>query len=65
MVEGVDEAEEEEQEERKVIGLWTLFKKLHWLASAVFLCFCITMVFPVFTAVSDSTPLWCLCANYH
>ncbi|KAI9723305.1 MAG: hypothetical protein M1812_001188 [Candelaria pacifica] len=50
LVESVDEAEEEEQEERKVVGMWTLFKKLHWLASAVFLCFCITMVFPVFTA---------------
>jgi solute carrier family 29 (equilibrative nucleoside transporter), member 1/2/3 len=46
---GVDEAEEEEPIERKTVGLWTLFKKLRWLAAAVFLCFCVTMVFPVFT----------------
>lgn len=31
------------------IPLWTLFKKLVFLALAVFLCFGITMVFPVFT----------------
>ncbi|KAK3177131.1 hypothetical protein OEA41_008459 [Lepraria neglecta] len=34
---------------RKVVGMWTLFKKLHYLAAAVFLTFAITMVFPVFT----------------
>lgn len=35
---------------RKVaVGLWTLFKKLRYLASAVFLTFTITMFFPVFT----------------
>ena len=34
---------------RKVVGMWTLFKKLHYLATAVFLTFAITMVFPVFT----------------
>ena len=48
-----DPAEDEEQEqphpERKVIPLLTLFKKLKWLALGVFLCFAITMVFPVFT----------------
>lgn len=32
-----------------VVGLWTLFKKLRYLASAVFLTFAITMFFPVFT----------------
>ncbi|KAI9795638.1 MAG: hypothetical protein M1835_005423 [Candelina submexicana] len=47
---GMDEAEEQEQQERKMVSMWTLFKKLHWLACALFLCFCITMVFPVFTA---------------
>lgn len=49
VVEGADGAEEDEQTERKSVGLWTLFKKLYWLAIAVFLCFGITMVFPVFT----------------
>jgi equilibrative nucleoside transporter 1/2/3 len=34
---------------RKVVGMWTLFKKLRYLASAVFLTFAITMFFPVFT----------------
>ena len=34
---------------RKVVGMWSLFKKLHYLATAVFLTFAITMVFPVFT----------------
>ncbi|KAI9792184.1 MAG: hypothetical protein M1816_002724 [Peltula sp. TS41687] len=33
------------------IGLLTLFHKLHWLALAVFTCFAMTMVFPVFTQV--------------
>ncbi len=35
--------------ERKTVGLWTLFKKLKWLAIAVFMCFAVTMFFPVFT----------------
>ncbi|KAL2047369.1 hypothetical protein N7G274_001390 [Stereocaulon virgatum] len=34
---------------RKVVGMWTLFKKLRYLATAVFLTFAITMFFPVFT----------------
>ena len=34
---------------RKVVGLWTLYRKLHWLANAMFLTFCVTMFFPVFT----------------
>lgn len=40
---------EAEPPARKVVGLWTLFKKLHYLSSAVFLTFAITMFFPVFT----------------
>ena len=41
-----------------VVGLWTLFKKLRYLASAVFLTFAITMFYPVFTQqiVSVRTP---------
>ena len=46
---GVESVEEEERVERKVVGIWTLFKKLRYLAMAVFLCFAITMFFPVFT----------------
>lgn len=41
--------EESEETDRKSVGLWHLFKKLHWLASGVFVCFAVTMVFPVFT----------------
>ncbi|MCJ1232925.1 hypothetical protein MMC14_000879 [Varicellaria rhodocarpa] len=49
-----DQAEDEEEQEQphpehKVIPLLTLFKKLKWLALGIFLCFAITMVFPVFT----------------
>ena len=44
-----DSEESEPLASRKVVGMWTLFKKLHYLASAVFLTFAITMVFPVFT----------------
>ena len=38
-----------DSEDRKEVPLNVLFKKLFWLASAVFLTFAITMVFPVFT----------------
>ncbi|KAH2272658.1 hypothetical protein KXW63_008868 [Aspergillus fumigatus] len=34
----------------KTVSLWVLFKKLRYLASALFLCFAITMVYAVFTA---------------
>lgn len=40
---------EAEQASRKVVSLPTLFWKLHWLASAVAICFVATMFFPVFT----------------
>ena len=39
------------QPSRKNIPLLTLLRKLRWLAAALFLCFAITMVFPVFTQV--------------
>ena len=48
-VEGIDGAEDEEETERKVVGLWTLFLKLKWLALGIALCFTVTMTFPVFT----------------
>ncbi|KAL9071958.1 MAG: hypothetical protein Q9161_003890 [Pseudevernia consocians] len=42
-------SEAPEHASRKVVGLWTLFKKLRYLSSAVFLTFAFTMFFPVFT----------------
>lgn len=39
---------------QKSYSLWVLFQKLKWLALAVYLCFTITMVFPVFTAEIES-----------
>ncbi|KAI4103629.1 MAG: hypothetical protein LQ339_004158 [Xanthoria mediterranea] len=47
--EGLDDAQEVEHAERKVVGLWTLFKKLRYISMAVFLCFAVTMFFPIFT----------------
>ncbi len=38
-----------ENSKRHVVSMWTLYKKLHWLAGSVFICFAITMFFPVFT----------------
>jgi len=58
MMESVTSIEEAERAQRKVVSLWTLYKKLHWLAAAVFMCFAVTMFFPVFTAqiVSNMPP---------
>ncbi|KAI4212139.1 MAG: hypothetical protein LQ351_005169 [Letrouitia transgressa] len=42
---GIEDAEEEET----VVGLWILFRKLRFMALAIFLSFAITMVFPIFT----------------
>lgn len=41
--------EEAQRGKRKIVSMWTLYKKLHWLAAAVFICFAVTMFFPVFT----------------
>ncbi|KAI0180419.1 nucleoside transporter-domain-containing protein [Hypoxylon sp. FL1284] len=41
--------ESAERQARKVTSMLTLFKKLHWLASAIFMCFAVAMFFPVFT----------------
>lgn len=41
--------EEAERAARKVVSITTLFRKLHWLAAAVFMCFAIAMFFPVLT----------------
>ena len=49
IVEGAEQPEEEDTPSRKVVGMWTLFLKLRYLASGVFLTFAITMFYPVFT----------------
>lgn len=41
--------EDAERAARKVVSLKTLFFKLHWVALSVFICFVITMFFPVLT----------------
>jgi len=54
-----NDSEDEEQPKHKTVSQITLFKKLHWHAIAIFLCFVITMFFPVFTqkivSVRDQT----------
>jgi len=49
MMTSITSIEEAEQAKRKVVSMWTLYKKLHFLAASVFLCFTVTMFFPVFT----------------
>ncbi|TVY62335.1 Nucleoside transporter FUN26 [Lachnellula suecica] len=49
MMSSVTSIEEAEQAKRTSVGMRTLYKKLHWLAAGVFLCFAVTMFFPVFT----------------
>lgn len=46
---GLEDAQEDDHIERKVIGIWTLFKKLRYMSLAVFICFAVTMFFPIFT----------------
>jgi equilibrative nucleoside transporter 1/2/3 len=50
MMESTISVQEAEQANRKVVSLWTLYEKLHWLAASVYLCFAVTMFFPVYTA---------------
>jgi len=49
-----EDVEEIEDAERKSVPLLTLLRKLFWLASAVFMTFAVTMVFPVFTQEIES-----------
>ncbi|KAI0024857.1 nucleoside transporter-domain-containing protein [Xylariomycetidae sp. FL0641] len=49
MASSMTSIEQAERAARKVVGMATLFRKLHWLAGGVFMCFAITMFFPVFT----------------
>ncbi|KAI0391331.1 nucleoside transporter [Xylariaceae sp. FL0594] len=41
--------EEAERATRKVVSMKTLFRKLPWICSGIFLCFAVTMFFPVIT----------------
>ena len=50
LAESMTSIEEAERAARKVTSLWTLFRKLRWLALGVALTFAVTMFFPVFTA---------------
>ncbi|KAG8165810.1 hypothetical protein KVR01_004362 [Diaporthe batatas] len=47
--------QEAEQAARRVVGMRALLRKLHWLAGAVFMCFAVSMFFPVLTAKIPST----------
>ena len=49
MAASMTSVEEAERAARKVVSMATLFRKLHWLAGGVFMCFVVTMFFPVFT----------------
>jgi equilibrative nucleoside transporter 1/2/3 len=49
-----DDDETVEEPHSKTISLWTLFTKLRFLAFAVFVCFLVSMVFPVYTAEIQS-----------
>jgi equilibrative nucleoside transporter 1/2/3 len=49
MMESITSIQEAEQAKRKSVSMWALYKKLHWLAAGVFVCFAVTMFFPVFT----------------
>ena len=57
-LDSVEIAEDEAHLERKVVGMWSLFLKLRYLALAVFCTFAVTMLFPVFTQeiLSTHTP---------
>ncbi|KAL4887137.1 nucleoside transporter-domain-containing protein [Aspergillus karnatakaensis] len=50
-----DESESStEQLPNKTVGLWTLFSKLRLPAISIYLCFAITMIFPVYTSKIES-----------
>lgn len=49
LAESITSIEEAERAARKVVSIWTLLRKLRWLAGSAFMCFVVTMFFPVFT----------------
>ncbi|KAK3692514.1 nucleoside transporter-domain-containing protein [Podospora appendiculata] len=50
LAESVTSIEEAERAARRYVSMPTLFRKLHWIAAAVFMSFLVTMFFPVFTS---------------
>ncbi|EFR03265.1 nucleoside transporter [Nannizzia gypsea CBS 118893] len=49
-----DMSDPETPSTKKSVSLLTLFRKTLWLSPALFLCFCITMAFPVFASQIQS-----------
>lgn len=49
MMDSITSIEEAERANRKVVSMWQLYKKLYFSAATVFVCFAVTMFFPVFT----------------
>lgn len=49
MMSSVESVEEPNGAKRKPVSMLTLYKKLYFMAGAVFICFAVTMFFPVFT----------------
>lgn len=49
MATSINSIEEAERAGRKTVSMITLLRQLHWLAGAAFVCFVVTMFFPVFT----------------
>ena len=49
MINSLTSIEEAERANRKVVSMLQLYKKLYFSAAGVFICFAITMFFPVFT----------------
>ncbi|EGE05687.1 nucleoside transporter [Trichophyton equinum CBS 127.97] len=52
--EDTDTSEPDMLSTKKSVSLLTLFRKTRWLSLAIFLCFCITMAFPVFASQIQS-----------
>ncbi|KAI0195009.1 putative nucleoside transporter protein [Astrocystis sublimbata] len=49
MGQSMNSIEEAERASRKVVSMTRLFQKLYWVSGGVFLCFAVTMFFPVLT----------------
>ncbi|XTI90594.1 nucleoside transporter-domain-containing protein [Cenococcum geophilum] len=54
VMDGGDDDDENIEAQRESIPLYTLLRKLFWLAGAIFLTFAITMFYPVFTQQIES-----------
>jgi equilibrative nucleoside transporter 1/2/3 len=49
MMDSITSIEEADRANRKVVSMWQLYRKLYFSATTVFVCFAVTMFFPVFT----------------